>query len=64
MITVPIIKELKNKTKINGKEITKTITYEIKFIDSVRFMASWLSNLVENLSEEFFKTKCKYGHDD
>ena len=63
MITVPIIKELKNKTKINGKEITKTITYEIKFIDSVRFMASWLSNLVENLSEEFFKTKCKYGHD-
>ena len=59
-----MIKELKNKTKINGKEITKTITYKIKFIDNVRFMAILWSNLVENLSEEFFKAKCKYGHND
>ena len=27
-------------------------------------MASSLSNLVTNLSEETHKTKCKYGHDD
>ena len=27
-------------------------------------MASPLSNLVNNLSEEIHKSKCKYGHDD
>ena len=35
-----------------------------KFIDSARFMASSLSNLVNNLSEGIYKIKCKYGHDD
>ena len=29
-----------------------------------RFMASSLSNLVNNLSEEIHRIKCKYGHDD
>ena len=36
----------------------------MEFIDSARFMTSSLSNLVNNLSEEIHKTKCKYGHDD
>ena len=27
-------------------------------------MASSLSNLVNNLSEEIHRIKCKYGHDD
>ena len=31
----------------------------IKFIDSVRLMASSLSNLVDNLAEEIHKIKCK-----
>ena len=38
----PIEKELKN---------TKTITYKIRFIDSIRFMSSFSSNLVGNLSK-------------
>ena len=38
----------------NGEEITKYIlTYIIRFIDSARFMASSLSNIVSNL--EFIK---------
>ena len=40
------------------------ISYILQFIDSARFMASSLSNLVNNLSEITHKIKCKYGHDD
>ena len=36
----------------------------LQFIDSKIFMASSLSNLVNNLSEEIHRIKCKYGHDD
>ena len=32
-----------------GKEITKTISYRLQFIDIVRFMTSLLLNLVNNL---------------
>ena len=35
----------------------------MKFIDSARFMASSLSNLVNNLAEVIHQIKCKYGHD-
>ena len=35
------------------------------FIVSTRFMASSLSNLAKNVSEEIYKiTKLKYGYDD
>ena len=56
----------KEVTKINknGEEITKNISYILQFIDSARFMARPLSNLVDNLSEEIHRIKCKYGHDD
>ena len=37
----------------------KRIIYEKKFIDSVRIMASSLSNLVENLAERLHKGKYK-----
>ena len=57
------------KTAIIEKEITKidkdgngsvvTKSYKIKFIDSARFMATSLSNLVDNLTEEIHKSKCK-----
>ena len=40
------------------------ISYILQFIDSARFMASSLSNLVNNLSEGINRTKCKYGRDD
>ena len=36
----------------------------LQFIDSARFMASSLSNLVNNLSEGIHKIKWKYEHDD
>ena len=46
--SVPIKKEVDNG---------KTITYKLNFIDSFRFMADKLSNLVDNLSE-IYKKEC------
>ena len=45
-------------------EVTKNISYILQFIDSVRFMASCSSNLVNNLSEGNHEIKCKRGHGD
>ena len=59
--TVPIEKEVTRIDK-NGEEITKNISYILQFIDSARFMASSLSNLVNNLSEGIHKIKCKFWH--
>ena len=61
--TVPIEKEVSRIHK-NGKEIIKTISYRLQLIDSVRFMASSVSNLANDLTERIHKVKCKYGHDD
>ena len=36
----------------------------MQFIDSARFMASSLPNLVNNFSDGIHKIKCKYGLDD
>ena len=36
----------------------------MQFIDRARFIASSLSNLVNNLSEGIHKIKCKFGHGD
>ena len=47
----------------NGEEITKTISYRLRFISSTRFMASSLSNIV-NLAEGTHKIKYEYKHDD
>ena len=55
---IPIEKEVTNIDK-NGNEKVVTISYKIKFIDSARFMASSLSNLVNNLAEGIHKIKCK-----
>ena len=38
--------------------------YILQFIDRVRFMASSLSNLVNNFSERIHKIKYKHGHED
>ena len=48
--SVPVEKEV-TRTDKNGKEITKTTSYRLQFIDSARFMASSLSNLFNNLAE-------------
>ena len=42
----------------------KNHLFKLQVIDSVRFMASSLSNLVDNLAEGIHKVKCKYEHDD
>ena len=42
----------------------KNMSYILQFIDSTRFMAMSLSNLVNNLSVGIKKIKCKHGHDD
>ena len=44
------------------KEITKIIFYKLKFIESRRFIASSLSNLVNNIVEEIHKIKSIYRH--
>ena len=59
--TVPIEKEVTRIGK-NMEEITKNISYILQFIDSARFIASSLSNLVNNLSEAIHRIKCKFGH--
>ena len=57
--SVPVQNEA---TKINksGEKITKTKSYRLQLIDSIGFMASSLLNLVKNLSEAIYETKCKY----
>ena len=57
--TVLIEKEVTRIHK-NGEAITKNISYILQFIGSARFMASPLSNLVNNLSEGTHKVKYKY----
>ena len=44
------------KKKIENKDIE--ITYKIKFIDSFRFMATSLSKLVDNLTQDIHGDKC------
>ena len=48
--TIPIEKEVIRIDK-NGEEIIKNISYILQFIDSTRFMASSLSNLIKILSK-------------
>ena len=56
--SVPIEKEV-TKIDKDGSESIVTISYKIKFIDSVRFIVSSLSNLVNNLTERIYKIKFK-----
>ena len=44
---------------IEKYENGKTIKYNIRFIDSVRFVASTLSSLIDNLAEVLHKDQCK-----
>ena len=55
---IPIEKEVTRIDK-NGKEITKNIPYILQFRDNARFMASSLSDLVNNLSEGIHRIKFK-----
>ena len=53
---VPIEKGVTRVDK-NGEEVTKTISYRLQFVDRARFMASSLTNSVDNLSEKIHKIK-------
>ena len=57
-ISVSIENEV-TKIDKDGNESVVTISYEIKLIDSARFIASLLSNLVNNLAKGIRKIKCK-----
>ena len=56
--TVPIEKEVTRIDK-NGKEITKTISYRLQFIDSTRFLAGSLSNPVNDIAKGIHKLNVK-----
>ena len=47
----------RNQQRCNESFVT--ISYKIKFIDIARFMATSLSNLVDDLPEGIHKIKCK-----
>ena len=63
IFTVPIKKEVARIDK-NGEEMTKNISYILQFIGSTIFIASSLSNLINNLSEGICRIKCEFEHDD
>ena len=56
--SIPIEKE-GTKTDKDGSKSVVTVSYKIKFIDSARFMASSLSNLIDNLTARVHKIKCQ-----
>ena len=53
------MKKENTKNDKDGNETVKTTSYKLKFIDSARFMAGSVSNLVDNLAEGIRKIK---GH--
>ena len=57
--TEPFLFQKKKRYKIvkDANEIVVTISYKIRFIDSARFTASSLSNLIDNLG--IHKISCK-----
>ena len=61
IFSISIEKEVTRIGK-NGEEVTKTICCRLQLLDSVRFMKSSSSNLVNNLAEEIHEIKGKYGH--
>ena len=59
--SVQIEKEVTNIVKESNESVV-TISHQTKFVDGARFMASSLSNLVDNLAERIHKIKCKDCH--
>ena len=59
---VPIAKDV-TRTDENGEKVTKKLFYIFQLIDSPQFMASSLSNLINNIFEGIRRIKCKFGHD-
>ena len=53
------MKKVMTKIDKKGNETVDTVSYKMKFIDSIRFMERSLSNLVDNLTEGIYKIKYK-----
>ena len=47
-----------------GTKLQKKISFVLQFIGNRRFIASSLSNLVNNLHKGVHRIKCKYRYDD
>ena len=58
---MPVEKEVA-RIDTNGEVVAKNISSILQFIDSARFMARSLSNLVNDLSEGIHKVDCKSGY--
>ena len=56
--SVPVKREIEKIDK-DGNESVETISYKIIIIDSMRFNATSLSKLVDNLTEGIHQIKCK-----
>ena len=56
--SIPMKKEITIINK-DGNQNVDNVSYKIKFIDSIRFMTTSLSNLVDSLAEGIHKIKCK-----
>ena len=56
--SIPLKREVTKMDK-NGNGSVKTMFYKLKLIGSARFMASWLSNPYDNLTEGIHEIKCK-----
>ena len=50
-----VIEQAVTRIDKNGEEITRIISYKLQIIDSVRFMTSSFSNLINNLSKRIHK---------
>ena len=59
--TVPIEKKVM-RTEKNGEQIIKNISYISQFVESARFMARSLLNLVNNISEGIHRMKYKHSN--
>ena len=46
------------------KRLKKTVSYRLQFIDRARYMARLLLNLIDNLAEGIYTTKCKCKYRD
>ena len=61
-LSFPIGKEVTKISK-KRKETTRTIFYKLKFIESIRFMASSLLNLTHTFADRIHQIKRTYGYD-
>ena len=58
LFSLPKEKEIRKVDKDDNEDM-RTISYKMKYINSIRFTASSLSNFVDRFAEGIDQTKCK-----